>query len=60
MVHGERRHDEVEVALGQWALETAHAKIGGGYIAETASSISALSSMPTSSASEWTSEPVLS
>jgi hypothetical protein len=29
VVHGERRHDEVEVALGQRVLKTAHAKIGG-------------------------------
>jgi hypothetical protein len=30
VVHGEHRHDEVEVALGQWVLETAHAQIGRG------------------------------
>ena len=30
MVHGERRHDEVELALRQWVLETAHAQISGG------------------------------
>jgi len=30
VVHGERRHSEVEVALGQWVLETAHREIGSG------------------------------
>jgi hypothetical protein len=29
-MHGERRHDEVEVAAGEWVLETAYAQIGGG------------------------------
>jgi len=30
LLDGERRHAVVEVALGQWVLETAHAQIGGG------------------------------
>jgi hypothetical protein len=32
VVHRQRRHDEVEGALGQCILETAHAQIGGGDI----------------------------
>jgi hypothetical protein len=34
VVHGERRRDEVEVALGQWVLETAHGQIDRGDLCE--------------------------